>query len=258
MTGAYLGSLLLVHRDVALLRMSASTADPARAADRSVRGQALALSLWTHVKRAWAPIVGLIVIAVLQNIDLIAAKHRFTSNVASSYAATAVAAKVLIWVAMGAGFYLVPEVSRRRAEGQDTRGVLFGRSGHRGRLRGPGAADLRRWPRIPCLRSRSAPSEPWRTASLLPLGAAFTVLASTYLAVQYMLALKRTGFLVVDRSGRGGRARPAAAGLAPAGGFRRRRARRSGGRCAAGLRVGVPARAPGPAGRPNGCPRELR
>ncbi len=35
------------------------------------------------------------------------------------------------------------------------------------------------------------------SASLLPLGAAFTVLAATYLAVQYMLALKRTAFLVV-------------------------------------------------------------
>ena len=44
---------------------------------------------------------------------------------ASSYGATAVAAKVLIWVAIGAGFYLVPEVSRRRAAGEDTRPVLF-------------------------------------------------------------------------------------------------------------------------------------
>ena len=44
---------------------------------------------------------------------------------ASSYAATAVAAKVLIWVAIGAGFYLVPEASRRRAAGEDTRPVLL-------------------------------------------------------------------------------------------------------------------------------------
>ena len=33
------------------------------------------------------------------------------------------------------------------------------------------------------------------SSSLLPLGAAFTVLAATYLAVQYMLALKRVWFL---------------------------------------------------------------
>jgi hypothetical protein len=33
--------------------------------------------------------------------------------------------------------------------------------------------------------------------SLLPLGAAFSVLATTYLAIQYLLALKRTWFLIV-------------------------------------------------------------
>ena len=85
---------------------------------------AATLSLWEHVKRAWAPIAGLIVIAVLQNIDIIAAKHRFTTHIASSYGAVAVAAKVLIWVAMGAGFYLVPEVSRLRAAGEDPRPIL--------------------------------------------------------------------------------------------------------------------------------------
>ncbi len=77
-----------------------------------------------HVRRAWAPISGLIIIAVLQNIDIIGAKHRFSTSVASSYSAVAVAAKVLIWVAMGAGFYLVPEVSRRRAAGEDPRPIL--------------------------------------------------------------------------------------------------------------------------------------
>ena len=33
--------------------------------------------------------------------------------------------------------------------------------------------------------------------SLLPLGAAFTVLAATYLAIQYMLASRHTWFLIV-------------------------------------------------------------
>ncbi|MGH2896843.1 MAG: hypothetical protein ACRDPM_26735, partial [Solirubrobacteraceae bacterium] len=89
------------------------------------KATAAALSLWEHVKRAWAPIAGLIVIAVLQNIDIIAAKHQFATHTASSYGAVAVAAKVLIWVAMGAGFYLVPEVSRRRAHGEDPRPILL-------------------------------------------------------------------------------------------------------------------------------------
>jgi O-antigen/teichoic acid export membrane protein len=135
------------------------------------------------------------VIAVLQNIDIIAAKHVFSTDLASSYSATAVAAKVLIWVAMGAGFYLVPEVSRRHAAGEDTRPVL-GKS-----LGIVGAAA------VPCLlifavASRLLIKLAFGSNRLLAvdalfiLGVAFTVLAATYLAVQYMLALKRTWFLL--------------------------------------------------------------
>jgi O-antigen/teichoic acid export membrane protein len=154
-----------------------------------------AVSLWRHVQRAWAPIAGLIVIAVLQNIDIIAAKHRFDSKTATSYAAVAVAAKVLIWVAIGAGFYLVPEVSRRRAEGKDTRPVLMR------------ALVIIAACAIPCLlifaggshlliKAVFGAKKDGASDSLLPLGAAFAVLAATYLAIQYMLALKRTLFLV--------------------------------------------------------------
>jgi O-antigen/teichoic acid export membrane protein len=153
------------------------------------------LSLWSHVQRAWAPIGGLCVIAVLQNIDIIAAKHRFTTHTATSYAAVAVAAKVLIWVAIGAGFYLVPEVSRRHAEGEDTRPVLFRALGIVGVCA------------IPCLlifafgghiliRTVFGASKASASHSLLPLAAAFTVLSATYLAIQYLLALKRTWFLL--------------------------------------------------------------
>jgi O-antigen/teichoic acid export membrane protein len=154
--------------------------------------------LWSHVKRAWAPIAGLIVIAVLQNIDIIAAKHRFTGtkDLASSYAATAVAAKVLIWVAIGAGFYLVPEVSRRAAAGQDTRAVL---------VRALAIILVCAVPVLlifgfgakPLLRIAFGPHRLEASGSLFVLGVAFTVLAATYLAIQYMLALKRTSFLLV-------------------------------------------------------------
>ncbi len=108
---------------VQLRKYAASYAPPDGEAAPAATGPAI--SLWRHVERAWAPIAGLAVIAVLQNIDIIAAKHRFPTHTATSYAAVAVAAKVLIWVAIGAGFYLVPEVSRRRSEGEDTRPVLF-------------------------------------------------------------------------------------------------------------------------------------
>lgn len=192
LTGAYLGSLF------SYVAMSLYCAYRLRAQLLGTSQQAAgkpAISLWAHVKRAWVPIAGLGVVAVLQNIDVIAAKHRFPSAVASSYAATSVAAQVVIWVAMGAGFYLVPETSRRRAAGQDTRGVL---------LRALGIIAVCA---VPCLLIFAAAAHPLlaiafsskratASSSLLPLGAAFTVLAATYLAVQYMLALKRVWFLL--------------------------------------------------------------
>jgi O-antigen/teichoic acid export membrane protein len=197
-TGAYLGS------PISFIAMGAYCAIQLRRHVERTTGtpvepgkvHAAALELWTHVRRAWVPIGGLIVIAVLQNIDIIAAKHRLIGKeMQSSYAATAVAAKVLIWVAIGAGFYLVPEVSRRRAEGEDTRPVLTR------------ALAIVLVCAIPCLLIFAFGAKPLITgvfgtkkasaySSLLPLGAAFTVLASTYLAIQYMLALKRTWFLI--------------------------------------------------------------
>ncbi|MBV8431897.1 MAG: hypothetical protein JO244_12070, partial [Solirubrobacterales bacterium] len=194
-TGAYLGSLISyiamsAYCLIQLRKYAAGYSAPAGAPLPAPR-----VSLWSHVRGAWAPMAGLAVIAVLQNIDIIAAKHRFDTRTATSYAAVAVAAKVLIWVAIGAGFYLVPEVSRRRAEGQDTRKVL---------MRTLGIVLVAA---LPCLLIYAFASHLLISAvfgakkatasnSLLPLGAAFTVLACTYLAVQYMLALKRTWFLL--------------------------------------------------------------
>ena len=118
-TGAYVATplsfLVMILYCAVLLRRHLGTAEP---------GYRPAIGLGAHVRSAWAAIAALGVIAVLQNIDIIAAKHQFSTDMASSYSAIAVAAKVLIWVAMGAGFYLVPEVSRRHAAGEDTRPVL--------------------------------------------------------------------------------------------------------------------------------------
>jgi O-antigen/teichoic acid export membrane protein len=197
-TGAYLGTPL------SFIAMGIYCAIRLRDHIERVEGQAssagrtptVMLPMWSHVTRAWAPIAGLGLIAVLQNIDIIAAKHRFSTNLASSYGATAVAAKVLVWVAIGAGFYLVPEVSRRRAAGEDPRPVL---------LR---ALAIIIVCAIPCLlifafeprlllRLAFGPKRLAASGSLFILGAAFTVLAATYLAIQYLLALKRTWFLIV-------------------------------------------------------------
>ncbi len=209
-TGAYLGTplsfiamgLYCVGRlRQHVLDIEPATAEPragvtpSRPAAAAAATAAAALSLWDHVKRAWAPIAGLIIIAVLQNIDIIAAKHRFDPHTASSYSAVAVAAKVLIWVAMGAGFYLVPEVSRRRANGEDPRPILARALGIVAVCAVPVlliflvASNL-------LIKAAFTASKTTAANSLPVLGLAFTVLACTYLAVQYMLALRRTWFLV--------------------------------------------------------------
>jgi O-antigen/teichoic acid export membrane protein len=203
-TGAYIGSLLsyaavAVYGMVQLNRYAERARTHAEVvhdpADASAKLEP-AVTLWNHVKRAWAPIAGLVVIAVLQNIDIIAAKHQFSRDTATSYAAVAVAAKVLIWVAIGAGFYLVPEVSRRRAAGLETRSVLVK------------ALAIVFVCAIPCLlifvgvphqliKAAFTAKKATASSSLPVLGLAFTVLAMTYLAIQYMLAMKRTWFLLL-------------------------------------------------------------
>ena len=195
--GAYLGSLLSY---VAMCRYCAwviyqRLAGPNYKRWRLLNASRGVLTLGRHIRAAAIPIVALGIVQLLQNMDLIIAKHQFSDKVASSYAAAAVAAKVLIWVAMGASFYLVPETTRLRAEGRETRPVL---------LKSLAIVGVCA---IPCLLIFAVAAHPLlsavfgkekaiASASLLPLGAAFTVLAATYLAVQYMLSLKRVLFLI--------------------------------------------------------------
>ena len=196
-TGAYLGTpLSFIGIGVfCVLRLRKQVEAQIEAPLGAVTSAPVGMSLWLHVKRAWAPIAGLIVIAVLQNIDIIAAKHRFSTSMASSYGATAVAAKVLIWVAIGAGFYLVPEVSRRRASGEDTRPILFRALGIIAVCAVPVLLIFAVEPHL-LLKLAFGAKRATASGSLFVLGLAFTVLAATYLAIQYMLALRRTWFLI--------------------------------------------------------------
>jgi O-antigen/teichoic acid export membrane protein len=197
-SGAYLGTpVSLVVMGVYCAIQLRRHAEMAAAGTAPQPPTQAAIELWTHVQRAWAPIAGLIVIAVLQNIDIIAAKHRFAGvkNLSSSYAVTSVAAKVLVWVAIGAGFYLVPEVSRRRAAGEDTRPVLAQALGIILVCSVP-VLLIFAFGSTPLLRIVFGPRRLLAADSLLILGIAFTVLACTYLAIQYLLAMRRTGFLV--------------------------------------------------------------
>lgn len=203
-TGAYLGtplSLLAmgVYCWVELRRVTSRADDPLAVAGRRSPGSASAAAparrLRDHVAGATTPIAGLVIVALLQNVDIIAGKHRFSTDVASSYGATAVAAKVLVWVAMGAGFYLVPETSRRHAEGEDTRRVLVNAIGIVLVCALPVLAIFA-FGGEPLLKAAFGADRLLAVDALLPLGVAFTLLALTYLAIQYLLALRRTAFLL--------------------------------------------------------------
>jgi O-antigen/teichoic acid export membrane protein len=193
-TGAYLGTPLSL---IAIVLYCGTDLRRRLAAPAGSLPETLtpALRLRDHVVRAWAPIAGLIVVALLQNIDIIAAKHRFSTDVASSYGATAVAAKVLVWVAIGVGFYLVPETSRRDAEGQDTRPVLLRSLGIVLACAIPVLLIFALGGRL-LLRLAFGADRLLAVDALLPLGVAFTLLALTYLGIQYLLALHRTRFLI--------------------------------------------------------------
>lgn len=195
-TGAYLGTPLsllamAVYCWVELERRTSAAAT----ASGSPAGDVSSRRLRDHVAGATTPIAGLVIVALLQNVDIIAGKHRFSTDVASSYGATAVAAKVLVWVAMGAGFYLVPETSRRHAEGEDTRRVLVNAIGIVLVCALPVLAIFA-FGGEQLLKAAFGADRLLAVDALLPLGVAFTLLALTYLAIQYLLALRRTAFLL--------------------------------------------------------------
>ena len=105
-------------------------------------------TLRSLVGDGWVPIIGLFLLASLQNVDVILAKHQLGGDAAGSYAAAAVAAKAVVWVAIGVGLHLLPEATRRAAAGLDPRPVLLRALGDpRGRRRA-GPVHLRGGARV--------------------------------------------------------------------------------------------------------------
>ena len=144
--------------------------------------------------RAWAPVAALALIAILQNVDVIVVKHVADKDAAGAYAAAAVIAKGIIWVAVGLGLYLLPEAARRTRMGMDARPVLVR------------TLALVAVVSIPAVLLYVVAAEPVLVAvfgdayadgaGALPwLAIAMSLLACAYLSVQYLLALERTNFL---------------------------------------------------------------
>jgi O-antigen/teichoic acid export membrane protein len=144
----------------------------------------------------WVPILGLFLLASLQNVDVIVAKHRLDGDAAGSYAAAAVAAKAVVWVAIGVGLHLLPEATRRAAAGLDPRPVLLRALAILGIVAAPALLVFALVPHL-LLRAAFGPDLTQAADALLLLGAAMTLLAVAYLTVQYMVALHETRFLWV-------------------------------------------------------------
>src|SRR5205085_5807436 len=146
--------------------------------------------------RAGAPVAALALVAWMQDGNVIIVKHIATGRQAGSYAAAAVAAKAIMWVAVGLSLHLVPEVARRARLREHATGVLTSALGLIALVGVPMvlayAAGGRQILRLAFGHKFVSASGalPW-------LGIALCLLACTYLAVQYHLALHRWRFVAV-------------------------------------------------------------
>ncbi len=145
---------------------------------------------------AWSAIIALTLLMVLQSLDVIIAKHQLPDDEAGSYTAAAVAAKVLIWVAIGLAVYVVPEASRRASRGAAPFGALARALGAIGLLAVPVLLIFLVAPEL-LLRLGFGVDYEDAAPALLPLGTAMTLLACCYLSGQYLLALRHWTFLFV-------------------------------------------------------------
>jgi glycosyltransferase involved in cell wall biosynthesis/O-antigen/teichoic acid export membrane protein len=190
-TGAFLGTALALAAMAAWLAIPLHRHLPpaGAAAEREPRLRDL-------LAGAWLPVIGLTLLFALQEVHVIVVKHEASEDAAGSYAVAAVAAKAIIWVAVGLGMYLLPEAARRARTGVDARPILAR------------TLVLIAACGLPMIVIYAVAAEPLlaavfgddltEAAGALPfLGIAMALLACAYLSVQYLLALGRAGFVWV-------------------------------------------------------------
>ena len=190
-TGALLGTPLTFLVLIALL-------------DRSLRDRLGPLSeqpsaaptLRSLIGNGWVAIAALFFLAALQNIDLIIARRELPHDVAGSYAAAAVAAKAVVFVAIGLGLQLLPDAARRAARGLDPLPVLARALTVLAIVAIPALVVFTAVPHL-VLRVAFGPDFTAAAGALPLLALAMTLLSVAYLTAQYMIALHRTTFLWV-------------------------------------------------------------
>jgi O-antigen/teichoic acid export membrane protein len=188
-TGAFLGTPLALATIAAMLWVPLHR-QVENAPDDELPGHRLRdLAL-----RAWAPICALGLISWLQDGNVIVVKHLASDHDAGAWVAAAVAAKAIMWIAIGLAGFLVPEVARRAGRGEDARPILL-----RTMALIAGLA-------VPMVLVYTVAAKPILEHVLhvhgaekaLPIfGLAMSMLALTYLATQYQLALHHSRFLVL-------------------------------------------------------------
>lgn len=192
-TGAFLGSpasfLLLavwlgfkIHRDA----LGAGHDDAPADADHR--------TLFSLVADNRIAILGLLLLSVLQNIDVILARHAWAGDIAGSYAVATVAAKAVVWVAVGVGLQLLPDATRRAASGHDPFPALMRALAVLAVIALPALLIFVAVPE-PLLRIAFGPDLTGAAGALPLLGLAMTLLAVAYLSVQYMIGLGRLRFV---------------------------------------------------------------
>jgi O-antigen/teichoic acid export membrane protein len=188
-TGAYLGMPLAMALTAAALG--------ALLARHEVPGAAPAGAwpLRALAREATVPIAALLLLAALQNMDVVLVRHRFADGPAGAYAAAAVAAKIVVWTAVGVGLYLLPEAARRAADGRAARPVLLRALGVVGAVAAPALLVFALAPAL-VLRVGFGAEYEVASSALGVLALAMSVLGFAYLAVQFLLAVAASRFLL--------------------------------------------------------------
>jgi O-antigen/teichoic acid export membrane protein len=190
-TGAFLGAALaFVAMSLALLGPLRREL-PARELDDHHEAR-----LRDLLARTRAPVIALTLLLALQELHVIIVKHEASGDAAGSYAVAAVAAKAIVWIAVGLGMYLVPEAARRARQGEDARPVL---------LRTLGLIAAAGIPMVviyavagrPLLETVFGDDLALASDALPWLGLAMVLLACSYLSVQYLLALGHWRFTLL-------------------------------------------------------------
>ncbi|WP_022928325.1 lipopolysaccharide biosynthesis protein [Patulibacter americanus] len=148
------------------------------------------VTLWHLAKWERTVIVSLLLVAIMQNVDTILAKRELDESVAGSYAAAAVAAKAVVWVAVGVALQLLPEATRRAVAGENPHPVLRRAIAFLFLI---GVPAILIFVAIPgwLLRTAFGPTFDSAAGALPLLGVAMLLLSITLMSVQYLSAIGR-------------------------------------------------------------------